>query len=309
MLDKGDWIVMADQLITGKNIADKKITGHLAALFCAFVWGTTFISTKVLLREFAPVDILFYRFLLGYLMLWLARPRWFRPERWSHELYFLAAGASGVTVYYLLENMALTYSLTSNVSIIVSIAPFFTAVLAHLFLKDEKMKKSFFWGFVVAIFGVALVTFNGRAVLKLNPLGDTLAVGAAVVWALYGIIIRKMGKFRYPVIFTTRRIFFYGILFMLPLLKPMGFTWNTAAVMEPVYLLNFLFLGVCACALCFAVWTYAVDTLGAVVSSNYIYAVPVITVVTSAIVLKEPITPMGMAGMALTIAGLVISAR
>lgn len=290
-------------------MTDKRIWGHLAALFCAFVWGTTFISTKVLLREFGPVDILFYRFLLGYLMLWLACPKRFKPVKLSHELYFLAAGASGVTVYYLLENMALTYSLTANVSIIVSVAPFLTAVMAHLWLKDEKMKKSFLIGFLVAISGVVLVTFNGRAVLKLNPLGDILAVGAAVVWASYSIIIRKMGKYQYPVIFTTRRIFFYGILLMLPLLKPMGFTWNSLAVTQPLYLLNFLFLGICACALCFAVWTFAVDTLGAVVSSNYIYAVPVITVVTSALVLKEPITPMGMAGMALTIAGLAISAR
>ena len=133
--------------------------------------------------------------------------------------------------------------------------------------------------------------------------------GAAVVWASYSIIIRKMGKYEYPVIFTTRRIFFYGLLLMIPLLKPMGFAWNPAAVTQPVYLFNFLFLGICACALCFSVWSYAVDTLGAVISSNYIYAVPVITVVTSAIVLKEPITPMGVAGMVLTIVGLVISAR
>ncbi|EHI60806.1 MAG: DMT family transporter [Hungatella hathewayi] len=288
---------------------DKKLKGHLAAFFCAIVWGTTFISTKVLLREFPPLDILFYRFLLGYVMLWLARPKWFKPAKLAHELYFLAAGASGVTIYYLLENVALTYSLTANVSIIISVAPFLTALIAHFVLKDEKMKKNFFIGFVVAILGVALVTFNGRAVLKLNPLGDMLAVGAAVVWASYSIIIRKMGKYEYPVIFTTRRIFFYGLLLMIPLLKPMGFAWNPAAVTQPVYLFNFLFLGICACALCFSVWSYAVDTLGAVISSNYIYAVPVITVVTSAIVLKEPITPMGVAGMVLTIVGLVISAR
>ena len=242
-------------------------------------------------------------------MLWLARPKWFKPAKPAHELYFLAAGASGVTIYYLLENVALTYSLTANVSIIISVAPFLTALIAHFALKDEKMKKNFFIGFVVAILGVALVTFNGRAVLKLNPLGDMLAVGAAVVWASYSIIIRKMGKYEYPVIFTTRRIFFYGLLLMIPLLKPMGFAWNPAAVTQPVYLFNFLFLGICACALCFSVWSYAVDTLGAVISSNYIYAVPVITVVTSAIVLKEPITPMGVAGMVLTIVGLVISAR
>lgn len=291
------------------EMTSKKTRGHLAALFCAVVWGTTFISTKVLLRDFNPVEILFYRFLIGYLVLWIAFPKVMKPQKLSHEWYFLAAGATGVTVYYLFENIALTYTLAANVSIIVSVAPFFTALMAHIFLKDEKLRKSFFVGFLVAIAGIVMVTFNGRAVLQVNPLGDFLAVGAAVIWASYSIIIRKMGTFRYPVAWTTRRIFFYGILLMLPLLKPMGVQWKLAPFLTPVNLGNFIFLGICACAICFAVWSYAVDVLGAVISSNYIYAVPVITVVTSAVVLKEPITPMGVAGMALTILGLVISAR
>lgn len=290
-------------------MTSKKTRGHLAALFCAVVWGTTFISTKVLLRDFNPVEILFYRFLIGYLVLWIAFPKMMKPQKLSHEWYFLAAGATGVTVYYLFENIALTYTLAANVSIIVSVAPFFTALMAHVFLKDEKLKKSFLVGFPVAIAGIVMVTFNGRAVLQVNPLGDFLAVGAAVIWASYSIIIRKMGTFHYPVAWTTRRIFFYGILLMLPLLKPMGAQWKFMAFLTPVNLGNFIFLGICACAICFAVWSYAVDVLGAVISSNYIYAVPVITVVTSAVVLKEPITPMGIAGMALTILGLVISAR
>lgn len=288
---------------------NEKIKGHLAALFCAFVWGTTFISTKVLLQELGPLEILVIRFVIGYGVLWIAYPRRFKPRKMSHELYFVGAGLTGVTIYYLFENIALTYTLASNVSIIVSVAPFFTVLLASIFLKDEKLKLRFLFGFLVALIGVALVTFNGKAVLQLNPLGDCLAVGAAFVWACYSIIVRKMGTYQYPIAATTRRIFFYGIVFMLPLLGVMGVEWNLKPVFQPVYLLNFLFLGICACALCFAVWSYAVDHLGAVISSNYIYAVPVITVVASLLVLREPITPMGLAGMALTIVGLVISAR
>lgn len=288
---------------------NEKMKGHLAALFCAFVWGTTFISTKVLLQELGPLEILVIRFVIGYGALWLAYPRRFRPKKLSHELYFLGAGVIGVTIYYLFENIALTYTLASNVSIIVSVAPFFTVLLAALFLKDEKLKIRFLFGCLVALVGVALVTFNGKAVLKLNPLGDCLAVGAAFVWACYSIIVRKMGVFQYPIAATTRRIFFYGIIFMYPMMAVMGVKWNLEPVFQPVYLANFLFLGVCACALCFSAWNYAVDRLGAVISSNYIYAVPVITVVASLLVLKEPITPMGVTGMVLTIVGLVISAR
>lgn len=56
----------------------------------------------------------------------------------KQELYFAAAGLCGVTLYYLLENIALTYTFVSNVGVIISIAPFFTAILAHVFLKGER---------------------------------------------------------------------------------------------------------------------------------------------------------------------------
>ena len=48
--------------------------GHLAAILTVLIWGTTFISTKVLLEDFQPVEILFIRFLLGYGTLWLVYP-------------------------------------------------------------------------------------------------------------------------------------------------------------------------------------------------------------------------------------------
>lgn len=286
-----------------------KTKGHLAALFCAFVWGTTFISTKVLLERLGPVEILFYRFLLGYGALWIINPRKFSPDKLSHELYFIGAGLTGVTIYYFCENVALTFTLASNVSIIVSTAPFFTAILASFFLKDEKLKLKFFVGFVVALLGVSLVTFNGRAVLKVNPLGDFLAFTGAFVWAVYSVIVRKMGRLGYPVAAVTRRIFFYGLVFMVPMLGVMKFEGNIGALIgDPVCLGNMLFLGIFACALCFVAWNYGVEVLGAVVSSNYIYAVPVITVVASMVVLREPITVMGGIGMLLTLAGLAISA-
>ena len=46
-------------------LENKKILiGHAAALFTILVWGTTYVSTKVLLVDFAPIDILFLRFFI-----------------------------------------------------------------------------------------------------------------------------------------------------------------------------------------------------------------------------------------------------
>lgn len=106
--------------------------GHLAALVTVLIWGTTFISTKVLLAAFAPVQLLFLRFVLGWLALQAVCPRRLRGTTRRQELTFAAAGLCGICLYYLLENIALTYTLASNVGVIISAAPFFTALLARL---------------------------------------------------------------------------------------------------------------------------------------------------------------------------------
>lgn len=286
---------------------NKEIGGHVLSMITILIWGTTFISTKVLLKAFTPIEILFLRFTIGWLALSLAYPHRLKISERKQELYFAAAGLCGVTLYFLLENIALTYTFASNVGVIVSVSPFFTALFAHLFLDGEKLKMQFFVGFLVALGGIFLISFNGFHVLKLNPYGDILAVFASVVWAIYSILIKKISAFQYNTIQTTRKIFFYGLVFMIPALHIFEFTPDITLLIQPVNLFNILFLGLGASAVCFATWNVAVKILGAVKTSIYIYAVPVVTVVTSIIILHEKVTATGAMGIFLTLAGLFIS--
>lgn len=281
--------------------------GHLAALLTIIIWGTTFISTKVLLTSFQPVEILFFRFVLGFFALLAACPRRLKSASLIQELTFAGAGLCGVCLYYLMENIALTYTMASNVGVIISVAPFFTALLSHWFLhQEERLQPGFFLGFAVAMSGIALISFNGAA-LQLNPVGDLLALLAALLWACYSILTRKISAYNYPTILTTRRIFFYGVLFMVPALFFFDFRLDLFRFADPVCLLNILFLGLGASALCFVTWNFAVRSLGAVRTSTYIYMVPVITLIASILILHEPFTWMTGAGMLMTLAGLVLS--
>ena len=288
-------------------MGNRKSAGHLAALFTIIIWGTTFISTKVLLTDFKPVEILFFRFVMGFAALFLVCPHRMKGVGRRQELTFVLAGLCGICLYYLLENIALTYTMTSNVGVIISVAPFFTAILSRLFLRSEgKLRGNFFIGFVVAMAGIALLSFNGSQ-MKLNPVGDVLAVLAAFVWACYSILTRKISSFGYPVILTTRRTFFYGILFMVPALFFFDFEMGVERFADLTHLLNILYLGLGASALCFVTWNLAVKALGAVKTSVYIYMVPVITVVTSVLVLKETVTLVSVMGTFLAVAGLFFS--
>ena len=285
----------------------KSIAGHLTALFTVMIWGTTFISSKILLQDFTPVEVLFYRFVLGLVALMVVYPKAMKGTTWKQELLMAVGGLSGITLYYLLENIALTYTMASNVSVIVSTAPIFTVLFCNMLYRDEKRTGlKFFVGFFITMAGIWMISFNGAA-LQLNPLGDFLSLLAAIMWGIYSAVYKKITEFGYPVIQTTRRMFFYGVLFMIPFLFFMDFEFDITGFANPVYLLNILYLGFGACALCFLTWNYAVTKLGAVKSSFYIYLVPVITVVMSSIILKEEMTIIAIIGTVLTIVGLFVS--
>lgn len=284
----------------------EKYSGHLTAFFTVFVWGTTFISTKVLLDDFLPVEILFFRFVMGWCVLFLFYPHTAKNINLKQEIIFAAAGFCGIYLYFLLENIALTYTMASNVGVLVCVSPFLTAILAHIFLKEEKLHLNFFIGFVVAITGIILISFNGAS-LQLNPLGDILAMSAALVWAFYSLLTKKISRYGMPVILVTRKTFFYGLLFMLPTLFFFDAKPNLARFQNMTNLFNILFLGIGASALCFVTWNYTVKVLGAIKTSIYIYLIPVITVVTAAIILTEPMSLLLTLGTFLTIVGLFIS--
>lgn len=285
----------------------KNASGHLAALATILIWGTTFISTKILLTAFEPVEILFFRFLMGFLALTAVYPRRMSNTTVRQEAAFAAAGLCGICLYYLLENIALTYTLASNVGVIISIAPFFTALFTRLFMKgEERLGAGFFTGFLVAMSGVCLISFNGSR-LRLNPLGDLLSAAAAVVWACYSVLTRKISAFGYHTVQTTRRVFAYGIAFMVPALFLSDCRPGLARFADPVYLGNLIFLGLGASALCFVTWNTAVKLLGAVKTSVYIYLVPVITVAASALILHEKITALSAVGTILALVGLFLS--
>lgn len=217
-------------------------------------------------------------------------------------------GLTGVSLYFLLENYALTFTYSANCSVIISTAPFFVAIAVRLFLGGAPMGRSFYAGFAVAILGIALLSFSGQA-LNLNPLGDLLCLLAAVCWGGYSVFLKKIETCGYDTLLVTRRIFLYGLLFLLPALPFTPVRFDMQALLKPVNLLNLLYLGLCASALCFVTWNVAVSRLGAVRTSVYIYLSPVVTIVASWLLLGDPVLPMALLGAALTLVGLALSQR
>ena len=252
---------------------------HLIAILVVAIWGLTFISTKVLINHgLTPQEIFLYRFLIAYLGIWVISPKRLFAGNWKDELWLMAGGLFGGSLYFFTENTALGITQASNVAFIICTAPLLTTILSLLFYKSEKATKGLIYGSILALIGVGLVVFNGS------------------------LVIKKMTG-RYPTVFITRKIFFYGVLTILPafLLHPLQ--PDLDVLLKPIVLSNLLFLAVLASLICYVLWNVVLKQLGTVRASSYIYLNPLVTMVASVIILHEQITWITLLGAGCIIFG------
>ena len=282
---------------------------HILAILTSAIWGTTFISSKLLLQEgLSPAAIMILRFVLAYvLMLPFVKGKWFCKSL-KDELLMVLLGISGGSLYFLLENTALVYTQASNVAIIIAATPLLTMLTVNLLDRGKGASKRLYGYSLMSLAGVALVILNGNFVLKLNPIGDLLTFGAVVTWVIYSIIIAKVQE-RYSSWMITRKIFFYGVVTLLPyfLVEPWDVTWEMMS--RPMVWGNIAYLGVLASLGCYMTWNIVITRLGAVDATNYLYINPIVAMITANLLLGERITPLAIAGTALILVGVYLAER
>lgn len=302
---------------------NKRIGYHLLALAVVAVWGVTFVCTKTIIAAgMHPAAIFFIRFVLAYAGIWiltfLQKGNTKIWNGWKEELIFLFLGVTGGSFYFLTENTALAYTQACNVAFLVCIAPVITAVFTliyrHFFhgrfadgLENVRVGLPLVGGTLLALAGMALVIFDGTRV-ELSLKGDLLSLGAALCWALYSLYMGQMTR-EYGAVYATRKVFFYGLLTILPFLGHTGASFSPAVLSQPVVYGNLLFLGLVASLVCFIVWNLVMDKLGNVTSTNYVYLNPVFTLITAMILLGERMTPAAAVGSAAILLGVIWAGR
>lgn len=282
-----------------------KRRAYILLLLTIFIWGTTFIATKVLLREVAPLQLTLLRFIIAFIALVPFAVRQGFRLRDVFKPIFLLFGLTGTTLYYSLQNLGMNYTSVSSTSLILSIVPVLTAVFAVIFLK-ERLGRLRIAGIVLVTIGMVLVALSsGSDSAGTNPiLGNLLIFCSALAWAVYTIQGRKMAS-SYPALVMTTASTGAGLLFILPFA-----VWEALVKGLPHFsgmgVADLLYLGLAASALTMFLWNYALHDLPASVASTFINLIPIIGV-TSAYLLGEKPPLLQIVGGILAILGVWIS--
>ncbi len=286
---------------------NKRVLYNVLVALTISVWGVTFVSTKLLLfHGMTPLWIFIIRFAIAYLCVLLLCHNRLWADSIKDELFMIGAGLTGGSMYFIAENSALKLTFASNVSLIICATPVLTLFLCALFYR-QKIRFKEIAGSFIAICGVSIVILNGSMNFGINPIGDLLVLFAAICWAIYCLLLKYL-NIRYSNLFITRKVFFYGFASSLLLSAfetlPQPDSGATASI-----LFNLLFLSIVASFLCYIIWNKAVQVLGPEKTANYIYFTPIITVISSSLILGEPVTLWLVVGGCIIISGVYLTTK
>ncbi|MFZ5768159.1 MAG: DMT family transporter [Bacillota bacterium] len=284
-----------------------KRKGFAALLLAILIWGSTFVATKDALQAFPPTTLAALRFLfaVAFLLPFHLRRRLRSP---SPPLRIsVLMGFTGGFLYFALQNLALVYCRAGTACLILASIPVFTALASRLFL-NELISPARVGGIFLSISGVAVLVWSESSRLlegALN-LGGPLLIGAAMAWAAYTVIGRKLSHTFDPILATFQTTL-WGVLFLLPL-----------ALLEtqPVYgnlgaesWLVLLYLGVIASALPIFLWNYALKTYEASPAGVYLNLVPLVAIALATLFLRERLTFLEVVAGLMVLTGVVLAER
>lgn len=296
-----------------RNNASATLGYHFVAFLIVAIWGSTFVFTKILLQNgLSPAQIFTLRFIIAYLLMVigsLASGKKFVlfSDSLRDEFVMLMLGITGGSLYFLTENASMLYTTATNTSLIVCTCPLFAILLvAVVYRHSEHISKIQTLGSIIACLGMAVVVLNGHFVLHLSPIGDMLALGACLCWAVYSLLMKPASQ-RYSTLFITRKVFFYGLVTIIPyyIIEP-GFP-PMEVLLRTEVVVNLLFLGIVASMLCFVLWNWVIAKLGTVAATNWVYFNPITTIIFAWWLLNEQITVWFMLGSLLIISGMILS--
>ena len=281
---------------------------YLLIISAVIFWGSSFIATKVALKELSPETIISLRLIIASVFLFITAlllKKDFSINLKSHGFIFILAL---IAVFHLMIQVTgLKYTTASNTGWIIGTAPIFMAILAAIFFR-EKISLLKISGIIIAMFGLLLLIGKGNItnVDLIKNKGDLLVLASAFTWGVYSMVNKKI-SLSYSPLMTILYLFIMMAVIIIP------FNLNAASVNSVVHLslngwISILFLGLFCSGIAYVIWAYSLRDLESAKVGAFLYFEPLVTVLAAWVLLSESITVlMILSGIIITLGVVLVN--
>jgi drug/metabolite transporter (DMT)-like permease len=267
------------------------------------LWASAFAAIREAVRTFGWAHLSFLRLAAAALVLGalaaVRRVGW--PARRDLPLLALCA-LSGMTAYQVFLNAGEVTVPAATASLLVNVAPIFTALLAAALL-GERLSAMGWSGVALGFAGAALIAVAGGGGVHLSA-GALLVLGAAAAQATFFVSQKALLR-RHGSLAVTAWAMGLGAAMALPLAP--GLAADVSSTAPTTALLAVAFLAFGASALGFLTWAYAVARVDVTAAASTLYAVPPVAALVGWVALGEVPSLLTAVGGAIALAGVAIT--
>ncbi len=277
------------------------------------IWAVNFTVVKnVISGALAPIAFTALRFALASILLLPllrglapAESATSRADKWK----IIGLGLIGNTFYQVFFILALANTLPTNAALILATPPIFIALIGAVF-KLERLTWIAWLGVMLSFGGITLVILGGAppegSASAPHPLlGDLLALGAAIMWALYTLLAAPVLK-RHPPLKLTALTVAIGTVPLLAMAVPDFVSTDWSSVGLAAWL-GVLYCGGMAIALGYVIWNRSVQHVGPARTAVYTNLTPVLVALIAWAVRGDPLTIYHVVGAAIILTGITLT--
>ncbi|GFO53410.1 permease [Geomonas sp. Red276] len=281
---------------------------YLLLTLSALIWSGNFVISRAMNAVIPPAGFVFWRWVIALVVLApIALPR-LRKE-WPiirGNLGFISlCGLFSVTLFNFLIYTAMHYTTAINAALVNSAIPVFILMFARIIFSQRVSLRQHL-GIALSLCGVAAIILQGD-VTRLLTLhfnrGDLLVLVAAVVWALYSVLLRKFPAGLNPFVFLFA-ISIAGLIFLTPF-----YAWELACgrflTLNTATILSIGYVGILASVVAFSAWTSGLRSVGAHLGGQFIHLMPAFSTMLAVLFLGERLRVFHVAGIVLIFAGIL----
>lgn len=273
----------------------------------ALVWGSSFLWIKLGLRGFSPAEVTFGRLVLGTALLLpiVAARREAVPRSWRLWRHVIVAALFGNAAPYLLFALAEQTMDSATAGIINATTPLWTVVLALAVRHQKSVSPWQAAGLTVGFAGALLIVAPWHTASGVMSAGAAECLGAAVSYAISFIYMDRFLARQgiSPIALAACQLCAATVLLAIAV----AVSGARAPQFSPVSVAGVLILGIFATGVAYVLNYQIISSEGATVASTVTYLLPVVAIVLGVLVLRESMTATALAGIALVLAGVVLT--
>jgi len=268
------------------------------------IWSSSFMWIKIAVQEVGPITLVAFRALFGLLfaivVMTIQRVRW--PRTWQEWFPLLVVGLTNVAIPFFLISWGEKVIDSAVASILDATVPLFTILMAHYFLRDDKITLPKVLGLVIGFAGIVVLMSKDIRASPSSLLGQAAVIVASLFYAISAVYVRKttvevpgIVRSAGPLVSATVTTWLGAFFFESPIQIPqLGITW-----------VALLFLGIFGSGLAFVMLYYLIHEIGPTRTTMVTYLFPLGGVILGVAVLHEQLTWQLIVGAILIIASLI----